>query len=116
MIDPKDMLAALGYELEEVSSDLTVYNVTKDDRSLYLIDSSYEFDYINEEALVYLLCSEKPVLIHVPLRVKYEEYLASFEGFTGFPVQFFIQSKDDTEKLAYQLLKKRLTLLGFKEE
>ncbi|HHT20281.1 MAG TPA: hypothetical protein GXZ74_02425 [Tissierellia bacterium] len=116
MIDPKQMLERLGYQLEDVSKELIVYEATKDGRSLYLVDSRYEFDYINEEALIYLLASSRPVLIHVPLRIRYEEYLASFESFRGCPIQFFIQDRDDTEKLAYELLKKRLTLLGFKEE
>lgn len=115
MIDPTHLLEGLGYRIEEYPSDLTVYDVQKAEKTFYLIDSRYEFDYINEQAIVYLLASVKPVLIHVPLSAPYEEYLASFETFTGFPVSFFVQGGDDGKAATKQSLLQRLTFMGMEE-
>lgn len=115
MIDPKHWLAELGYRLSAYPADLTVYQATKGVCCFFYIDSQYEFDYLNEEAVVYLLASQQPVLIHVPLHARYEEYRASFSAFSGWPVQFFIQGEGDDEQLSRQLFVSRLQDLGLEE-
>lgn len=115
MIDPKDLLTELGYQSVAVESDLAVFEMSKNNKRFYLIDSSYEFDYLNEEAIVYLLASELPVLVHVPLRAPYEEYLASFESFSDWPIQFFLQGPDDGDELTRKSLMKRLQLLKMED-
>lgn len=115
MITPHELLEELGYEVSPHESDLSVSQVRKANKVLYLIDSRYEFDYVNEEAIVYLLSSEQPVLVHVPLHAPYEEYLASFERFEGFPVYFFVQGRDDGYELTKQSLLIRLQAMGMEE-
>lgn len=115
MIDPVRLLEDIGYRLSPVASDLRVFQADKGEVSFYVIDSVYEFDFLNEEALVYLLASEKPVLVHVPLNAPYEEYLASFQSFAGFPVSFFIQGRDDEELLTRQSMMNRLQQMGMEK-
>ena len=116
MMDPKHWLADLGYQLSPYPADLTVYQASKGASGFFYIDSQYEFDYLNEEAVVYLLASQLPVLIHVPLYARYEEYRASFAGFSGWPVEFFVQGEGDDEQLSRQLFVSRLQDLGLEEK
>lgn len=115
MISPVDLLRDFGYQVQPLDLPLTVYQVTAQDQRFYLVDSGYEFDYLNEEAVIYLLASEQPVLVHVPLLAAYEEYRASFETFQGFNVSFFIQGLDDGLELTRQALQARLKHMGMRE-
>lgn len=115
MIQATSLLEELGYELTPQVNDLSVYQVTRGHDTFYLIDSQYEFDFLNEEATVFLLASDHPVLVHVPLHVSYEEYLESFRGFSDWPVYFFVQARDDGYDLTRQSLLTRLRVMGLED-
>lgn len=115
MIQATSLLEELGYELTPQVNDLSVYQVTRGHDTFYLIDSQYEFDFLNEEANVFLLASDHPVLVHVPLHVSYEEYLESFRRFSDWPVYFFVQGRDDGYDLTRQSLLTRLRVMGLED-
>lgn len=98
----KQILEQRGFSLQKQDLPLTVYAV-EGDTQFWLIDSAYEFDYMNEEAVLYMLSADKPVLIHVPLMTAYEEYLDTFTRYEGMPIHFLLHDAQDGE-LFYQNL------------
>lgn len=94
MTDIKAWLEARGFRLIPEDYPLPVYRV-EGELNFYLIDSAYEFDYVNEEAVLYMLSTEQAVLVHVPLLVNYEEYLESFRPYEGLPIHFLLQAAED---------------------
>lgn len=94
MSDFRELLEARGFRLEKLDHALQVYQV-EGDADFFLVDSAYELDYVNEEALLYMLSAEKPVLVHVPLMLPFEEYLESFKPYEGLPIHFLIHGPED---------------------
>lgn len=96
MTDLTKRLQARGYRLEKQDHALQVYHV-EGSADFFLVESAYEFDYVNEEALLYMLSAQQPVLVHVPLLTDYEEYVESFRRYEGFPVYFLLHAAQDGE-------------------